>query len=604
MRRVIFGLCVCFCFWSQIGFSFTKIDKSSRSSSSLDYREKASLFSRNDIVQVEVNGDDFGRYGQFMINHADGRTLTYDSWTSHFNLNVDGSIGSSDISSSYITGSLDLLSMPEIQSDSTIITRWAMDNVLVEQHLKPVQFSPATGAILIKYIVTNVDTESHEVGVLLEIDTMVNDNDRAPLSTSFGYSDFEQGWSGSNVPTFWQAYEFDPPNVGLVAQGTLAGGEATPPDVFIVGDWGTGLNSIAWNYAPSGANYGDSAVILRWGLDYLAPEEQRTYATYYGIGELEFQEGDLALMVSGNNQVTCSQDELSPNPFDLNLLVTNTGAAVSGLQATLTLPSELAYAPGESPVKPVNPTALANGESGTTSWSIRIPPGLSGVTLSANFAVTSNTVANNYDVMIFIPPCNENPGFDLQATPNERILLPGGEASYTISIVPDEGFSDSVALTLSGPSPYTDQLTGIFNPSTLSYPNSSTLTIVALPTATEGSHLFTISGITPELVSAEVDVLLHISAEPSIWPSPFTPNHDGINDGVHFVLQGMAVTSPELKIYNFRGKEVLATSEYNGTEFYWDGHGDDGEIQQPGVYLYLIQDSSGEIASGSVVLAR
>ena len=89
-----------------------------------------------------------------------------------------------------------------------------------------------------------------------------------------------------------------------------------------------------------------------------------------------------------------------------------------------------------------------------------------------------------------------------------------------------------------------------------------------------------------------------------VRPNPFTPNDDGFNDGVEFNFAEFRLTQPSLKILNFEGRLVRTITNTEGFAFLWDGRGENGEEQPPGVYLYIVEDGSEVVAHGSVTLAR
>ena len=144
-----------------------------------------------------------------------------------------------------------------------------------------------SGTILIQYIVENPDAVAHDVGILLEMDTMIGINDAAPLATSFGYAATEQQFLASEgtMPDVWYAGENDPPwgPDDLVAQGILSGMlEATTPDRFLVGSWPS-FNDVTWDYTPSYSSYFDSAVLIYWFPRTIPPGGSFVFNTYYGL---------------------------------------------------------------------------------------------------------------------------------------------------------------------------------------------------------------------------------------------------------------------------------------------------------------------------------
>ena len=87
-------------------------------------------------------------------------------------------------------------------------------------------------------------------------------------------------------------------------------------------------------------------------------------------------------------------------------------------------------------------------------------------------------------------------------------------------------------------------------------------------------------------------------------PNPFTPNADGFNDRVVFNFETLGYPTLTLTILDFEGRVVQAVTEPEGFTLTWDGLGENGEEQRPGIYLYLIENGAEVVASGSVVLAR
>ena len=89
----------------------------------------------------------------------------------------------------------------------------------------------------IRYVMTNMDSLPHQVGVRVMIDTMLNNNDGAPFRVEGVPITTETDFLGAAVPSFWEAF-FDLSVPGISARGTLIGGGATPPDRFVIADWG------------------------------------------------------------------------------------------------------------------------------------------------------------------------------------------------------------------------------------------------------------------------------------------------------------------------------------------------------------------------------
>jgi hypothetical protein len=153
------------------------------------------------------------------------------------------------------------------------------------------------------FSVMNQDAVPHQVGCRLEIDTKVNGNDGANISTDNGLSVYttNQIWraSNGNVPSDWWDYDVAPPGTpNLVGRGSVKnnplGDPATPPDAMEVAYWGSTNTLAQWTIAPTGGSiYTDSSLVLWWtgtgsetGLNQnLAPGQTQEWVTYYGLNE-------------------------------------------------------------------------------------------------------------------------------------------------------------------------------------------------------------------------------------------------------------------------------------------------------------------------------
>ncbi|MDZ7343456.1 MAG: hypothetical protein ONA90_02960, partial [candidate division KSB1 bacterium] len=320
----------------------------------------ASIRSGNAVIAVQVNdtlGGIFNPHkGLFNIGTADNRPLLFkfpqELYTSYLNVRVDGTVHSNN---PFLTNvqTLPAASNPERLSDGTIICSYRVGNIAIEQRLKPEQYTSLTGAIRIQYLITNNDVSTHQIGLLLLLDTNINDKDDARVWTSFGYRQGEHHFVSPMMPDYFQAFErTDLDSTGLVAQGTLVGGEAVRPDLLVISDWNF-LNDVVWDYTPQQLPfYNDSAVLLRWNEQRLAAGEKRLITTYYGLGDVSTQSGPLTLTLTAPTRLDAIAGQLTPNPFDVNLIVQNNGfVAATDLRATLILPRGLELPIGESASK-------------------------------------------------------------------------------------------------------------------------------------------------------------------------------------------------------------------------------------------------------------
>src|SRR5579859_6208957 len=103
------------------------------------------------------------------------------------------------------------------------------------------------------------------------------------------------------------------------------------------------------------------------------------------------------------------------------------------------------------------------------------------------------------------------PDFSLTVTPSSQTISVGGDTSYTASVSPLNGFTGSVALTVSG---LPSGATAGFNPSSISGgTGSSTLSITTNNTVAPGNYTLTITG-TSGSTSHIATVMLSINAQP------------------------------------------------------------------------------------------
>jgi hypothetical protein len=340
--------------------------------------------------------------GEFTIGTTDGSTILYgypdEGSTSHTNFMVDGTL----YTNGYVSEATTITAQSSVVQDNVIVTTFAFTGVNIVQTLTPVA-GEEFGSIRIGYQAVATDGGSHQVGVLLELDTEINDNDAAPLSTNLGIVSTETQFTAPNIPLFWQAFEsssYDPSF--LVAEGLLQGSDTRTPDIFWLGSWSS-LNSVAWDYTPNGMGYGDSAVIYRWNPITVTATGQ-SFATYVGTGDATAQTGDLTLVVGAPSELLDMGGYLTPDPFAVTLIAVNTtDNAATNVSATITLPEGLTLLSG-NPTQALTPSTIEPGLSGTAAWIILAPNPDTDQTYTYSISVTGQGVENNsIQMTIFVP---------------------------------------------------------------------------------------------------------------------------------------------------------------------------------------------------------
>jgi len=174
---------------------------------------------------------------------------------------------------------------------------WKIDGVEITQKLTVVadETDKNAGNVKISYRVKNTTDKSVDIGARVLMDTLVGNNDAAPvmLPGSSSYITKETTLEGSDIPLYWKAVD-DVKAPKVVSYGLLGGWQNIMPDLVTFAHWDN-LSRTKWGYIPdtsldftSSSNSlekADSAVALTWKPAALAAGEERVYETYYGIGD-------------------------------------------------------------------------------------------------------------------------------------------------------------------------------------------------------------------------------------------------------------------------------------------------------------------------------
>jgi len=184
---------------------------------------------------------------------------------------------------------------PPHRIDNKISTRWRLpENVVVEEIFELMENGTR---IYIK--ITNRNYRSITVGARLNIDTMLGENDGAPIYIpGDGLRSDETEYHGSDLNfRYWKAYNKEE-NATVIASGVLYGEGLTYPDKFLVTDWKRSMYS-SWDYEidPERTILGDSSVLIYYNPRVLKPNETRAIVTMYKNGGpvLPFSKGPLGI---------------------------------------------------------------------------------------------------------------------------------------------------------------------------------------------------------------------------------------------------------------------------------------------------------------------
>ncbi|HBF38913.1 MAG TPA: hypothetical protein DDW50_16535 [Firmicutes bacterium] len=285
----------------------------------------------NKYIKVYLNNsvEDTGRFavdvtgGDPSRSDDDGKALIYGHpkpWTSFTTLRINGT----DYVFGKATKKRSGYGLPDGQItqapktvDNSLIMECTYGAVKVQQSLD-IARSPSTGAFdtaRIKYIIVNTGKDSAEVGLRTLLDTMLGDNDGAAFRIGNKAVTTDYVCNGNDMPDFWQAFD-SLTKPAVIAQGTLKGGDVTPPDRLIFTNWGKAADN-PWNFQVDpnadftrfGEDELDSAVAMYWEPRTLNPGGQISVVIYYGLGGITFAPGKTFLGISAPAEVQYSINE-------------------------------------------------------------------------------------------------------------------------------------------------------------------------------------------------------------------------------------------------------------------------------------------------------
>ena len=159
-----------------------------------------------------------------------------------------------------------------------------------------------------------------------------------------------------------------------------------------------------------------------------------------------------------------------------------------------------------------------------------------------------------------------------------------------------------ISLTMSIPVPGSNQVCYGQSPDSKDTASglSSTATIKfgQLPAAGLHTNAIKDANSEPSFISFQNDGI-------RVGPNPFTPNNNGFNDFVTFDFTGANPNNNyTIRIFSMNGTRVRTLSSNSQPSITWNGGNDSGSTLKPGVYIYTIEGSNGQIVRrGSITLA-
>lgn len=224
--------------------------------------------------------------------------------TSHFVLAVDGRYASNSPhfpgEIEYLTG--DLTTRDNEGSPIKEITM-RFGDIDITQRLIPVDKNfddvvPGTWGqyYRIEYDIENYGDTTHSVGLALLIDTMIDDNDASQMDADGTRVARQTTFDGRRVPGEVLVYRVPGNTAQLTGSLVTAKGRAVKPDVMALGRWPY-FHGVVWDLDARDEEYTDSAILLRWDEQPIAPRGRRFVATHYGLRN----EAELRVLTTSEN---------------------------------------------------------------------------------------------------------------------------------------------------------------------------------------------------------------------------------------------------------------------------------------------------------------
>lgn len=366
--------------------------------------------------------------GKFTLHTADGKKLLYGSGpsTSFTSLKVDGQVtkfGSSD-------GTFTMA--PTVVDANTVKAVYSFGGVEFTQLLTFVQGQTAGNydTLQITYECRNTTNTAKSIGLRIMLDTMIGNNDYAPLCPygSSSYAAYETDFPGSSVPVMWEAFD-DFANPTLKALGTLRNAGIETPDRFVIANWGH-IYGTTYDFTyDASISVGDSAVGMWWERT-LSPSGTLTFGTFYGLsGASTYTGQSFALTLNSVSSLQVVGSDYYPNPFVIQANVYNSSpATIYNGTVNLNLPAGLTLEQGAENTLSRSFESLPAGQSLTYAWTVRAQSSSSERTLTYGVTASApNATSATIDKSITIPALvSGSPVTSVSLTANKTSPQPAG----------------------------------------------------------------------------------------------------------------------------------------------------------------------------------
>ncbi|MCC7011761.1 MAG: proprotein convertase P-domain-containing protein [Planctomycetes bacterium] len=218
-------------------------------------------------------------------------------------------------------------------------------------------------------------------------------------------------------------------------------------------------------------------------------------------GNADTTDQDFALLVyNGSASAPTPDFTLAATPSSQTITAGNatsytvSNTALNGFAGSVTLSATPAIS-GVTYGFTANPIAANGSTTMSVTSTSAATPGTYNVTISGVSGSLTRTA--NVTLVVNAPP---TPTFTLSATPASQTITAGGSTSYTASTAAQNGFSGSVALSVS---PAISGVSFGFSPASVAVGGSSTLSVTTTTAATAGTHTLTITGVSGSITRTQ-----------------------------------------------------------------------------------------------------
>jgi hypothetical protein len=185
-------------------------------------------------------------------------------------------------------------------------------------------------------------------------------------------------------------------------------------------------------------------------------------------------------------------------------------------------------------------TDTVTGKSFTKSVAINIPSYVGGNTAYVGFTGGTGGLAATQDILnwTYNPNASASPDFSFSASPSTESVAAGLQASYTVTVTPQNGFAGSVGLS-AGTLP--SGVTASFNPASITGSGTSTLTVFTPCSSSDSTSTLTLTGTSGSL-SHSMLATLTVSGDPNCQAALLVVNPlNSSLDNIATELHGMPI---------------------------------------------------------------